>query len=398
VRVLAITKIFPNAAEPLAAPFNRQQFAALAKHCHLEVMATLPWYPGAGLMAKWSSAGKLATVPARDRIAGIEVSHPRTLFVPRIAHGTWGPLYAASIAPLLVRHRGNVDVVLGSWVYPDGFAAVIASRLLGVPCVIKLHGSDINVIAKLPGPRMLTRWALPRAERVVAVSRALADEAIVLGAPRDRVAIVMNGVDEMIFHPRDRTTARAELGLPAGPLALYVGNLKEVKGVLDLGAAWARVLAEVPDATLVVVGDGPLQAQVAAELVPFGERARMVPAVSLDRVPVWMAACDVLVLPSHAEGTPNVVLEALACGRRVVASAVGGVPDVLARPELGALAPPRDPDALGAALALALRTPYDPGVVATLGARGGWDASAAALHAVLADAVGARVPGQVRRS
>jgi teichuronic acid biosynthesis glycosyltransferase TuaC len=96
LRVLAITKIFPNSAEPLAAPFNRQQFAALRAHCDLEVMATIPWYPGAGLLAKWSSAGKLARVPRRETIAGIEVTHPRTLFVPKGAFATWGPLYAAS--------------------------------------------------------------------------------------------------------------------------------------------------------------------------------------------------------------------------------------------------------------------------------------------------------------
>lgn len=393
LRVLAITKIFPNAAEPLAAPFNRQQFGALAKLCRLEVMATLPWYPGAGLMAKWSSAGKLATVPAREQIAGIEVTHPKTLFVPRLAHVTWGPLYAASIAPLLAKQRGHVDVVLGAWAYPDGFAAVVAARLLGVPAVIKLHGSDVNVIAKLPGPRRLTGWAFGRAARVVAVSRALADEAVAMGAPRDRVRVVMNGVDETIFHPRDRAAARAELGLPAGPLAVYIGNLKDVKGVQDLPAIWERTLAAVPDATLAVVGSGPLQAQVAAGLAPFGERARMIEAQPLARVPLFMAAADVLVLPSHNEGTPNVVLEALACGRRVVGTTVGGVPDVLARPELGALAPPRDPAAFGAALATALATPYEPAVVAALGARGGWDASAAALHAVLREATGASVAG-----
>ncbi len=391
LRVLAITKIFPNAAEPLAAPFNRQQFSALAKLCKLDVMATLPWYPGAGLMAKWSSAGKLAAVPRADRIAGIDVTHPRTLFVPRLAHVTWGPLYAASIAPLLLKHRGHVDVVLGAWAYPDGFAAVVAAKLLGVPAVIKLHGSDVNVIAKLPGPRKLTSWAFSQARRVVAVSRALADEAVDLGAPRDRVRVVMNGVDESIFHPRDRAAARAELGLPSGPLAVYIGNLKEVKGVLDLAAIWERTLKDVPDATLIVVGSGPLQAQVAAGLAPFGERARMIDAQPLSRVPLLMAAADVLVLPSHHEGTPNVVLEALACGRRVVGSAVGGVPDVLAKPELGALAPAREPERFGAVLAVALRTHYDPAVVAALGARGGWDASASALHAVLADAAGASV-------
>jgi glycosyltransferase involved in cell wall biosynthesis len=380
LRVLAITKIFPNAAEPLSAPFNRQQFRALATRCDLRVMATLPWYPGAGLMARWSSAGKLGRVPRRETIDGIAVTHPRTLFVPRVAHGSWGVLYAASIAPHLVRYRGGVDVVLGSWAYPDGFAAVVAAQLLGVPCVVKLHGSDINLIAKLPGPRRMSAWALPRATRVVAVSRALADEAVALGVPRERVAIVMNGVDGELFHPRDRAAARAELGLPAGePLALYVGNLKQEKGVLDLARAWA----DVPAGRLAIVGGGPARAALEATLPA---RATLHGPQPLAAIPTWLAACDVLVLPSHAEGTPNVVLEALACGRRVVATRVGGIPDLLSTPVLGTLVPPGDPRALAAALAQALRDPYDAAQIAALGARGGWDDSAAALFDVIAEA------------
>ena len=117
LRVLAITKIFPNVAEPLSAPFNRQQFAALRAHCELDVMATIPWFPGAGWLARWSSAGKLARVPARETIEGLAVSHPRTLFVPRLGHLAWGPLYAASIARHVLAFRGSVDVVLGSWAY-----------------------------------------------------------------------------------------------------------------------------------------------------------------------------------------------------------------------------------------------------------------------------------------
>lgn len=389
MRVLAITKIFPNAAEPLAAPFNRQQFAALSKLCELEVLATLPWFPGAGLLAKWSSAGKLAKVPRRERIEGIPVSHPRTLFVPRLAHGAWGAMYAASIAPQLVRYRNKVDVILGSWAYPDGFASVLAARALGVPCVVKLHGSDINYIIKMPGPRRMSSWALPRAHKIVAVSRALADEVEKLGVPRDKIALVMNGVDGELFHPRDRAAARRELGLPEhGKLALYVGNLKEEKGVLDLARAWG----EVRDAMLAIVGGGPARGALEALVAPMGDRVRVAGPQPLAAVPTWMAACDVLVLPSHAEGTPNVVLEALASGRRVVATNVGGIPDLITRPELGSLVPPREPRALAVALQHALGASYDPADVAKLGARGGWEASAQALHEILAGAAGARAP------
>lgn len=388
LRVLAITKIFPNAAEPLSAPFNRQQFTALARRCELHVMATLPWFPGAGLLSKWSSAGKLAQVPRRERIAGIDVTHPRTLFVPRLAHGAWGPLYIASIAPAVMRYRGKVDVVLGSWAYPDGFAAVLAAKLLGVPCVVKLHGSDVNLLAKLPGPRRMLAWALPRANRVVAVSRALADEAVALGADRSRIAIVMNGVDGELFHPRDREAARTELDLPPGPLALYVGNLKDEKGVLDLAQAWREV--RVPGATLAIVGGGPARGALEAATANL-TNVRLVGPQPLDRIPTWLAACDVLVLPSHAEGTPNVVLEALACGRRVVATRVGGIPDLITSPTLGTLVPPHEIAPLTEALAHALASPYDADEVARLGARGGWEASADALYAVLAGAAGASV-------
>jgi len=391
MRVLAITKIFPNAAEPLSAPFNRQQFAALSQHCDLEVMATIPWFPGAGLLGKWSTAGKLARVPRRETLAGLSVTHPRTLFIPKGAFASWGPLYAASIAPSLAAYRNKVDVVLGAWAYPDGFAAVVAAKLLGVPCVVKLHGSDINIVAKQKGARTMTAWALPKADRIVAVSKPLAEEVIAMGVARERVAIVMNGVDGELFKPGDRTAARRELGLPAhAPIAVYVGNLKPEKGVLDLGRAWGKVLEQVPDATLLVLGDGPLSSDLSALTSAHGERVRLIPRQPLERVPPYLAAADILVLPSHSEGTPNVVLETLASGRRVVATSVGGVPDLITDARLGTLVPPRDPDALARGIADALRTPYDASEVAQLGARGGWAASALALHTVLADAARAR--------
>jgi glycosyltransferase involved in cell wall biosynthesis len=100
-----------------------------------------------------------------------------------------------------------------------------------------------------------------------------------------------------------------------------------------------------------------------------------------------MAAADVIALPSWNEGTPNVVIEALACGRRVVATAVGGTPDLVTSPLFGALVPPRSPAALAAALNGALATPYDPHAVARAAHTLSWDDSAAALHAVLEEAL-----------
>jgi teichuronic acid biosynthesis glycosyltransferase TuaC len=393
LRVLVITKIFPNAAEPTSAPFNRQQIVALARSCHVEVLATIPWYPGAGLLAGRSSAGRLTDVPGHEVIEGIDVRHPRTLFVPRVAHGLWAPLYVASLAPMATAYRGKIDVVLGTWAYPDGVAAVALARLLGVPAVVKLHGSDMNMIAKLPGPRRLLRLALPRAARVVAVSRALADEARALGVADDRLAVVLNGVDADLFRPRDRAAARRELGLPTGArFVLYVGNLKETKGVLDLAAAFERIGAAHPSIHLAVVGGGEARAALDALASRWPGRVTLAGPRPLAEIPTWMAACDVLTLPSWAEGTPNVVLEALASGRRVVASSVGGIPDLITSDAFGELVPARDPAALAIALGRAALADYDADALARRAARGGWAESAAQLAAVLAAACGKSPP------
>ncbi|HLK35261.1 MAG TPA: glycosyltransferase family 4 protein [Polyangiaceae bacterium] len=384
MRVLIMTKIFPNRVEPLSSPFNREQFAALGRLCDVEVFATIPWFPGARTFRRWSRAGQLFGVPSRDRIDGLTVRHPRFLFVPKVGGSTAGPLYAASLAARLWPYRRRMDVLLGSWAYPDGFAAVMLGRLLRVPSVIKIHGSDMDVVARLPGPRRYLQWALPRAERVVAVSRPLRDHAVALGAAPDRVDIVPNGVDVATFRPADRAEARRELGLPSDArVVLYVGRVEREKGAVDLVRAFGLGASKLGGTELVVIGDGSALPECRRLATDHGAPVTFKGARPHEEVPRWLAACDVLALPSWHEGMPNAVLEAIACGRRVVATRVGGIPDVIDSDRLGVLVPPRDPPALAAALARAARTPYDPASVAAAAGIPGWESSARLLHRTL---------------
>jgi glycosyltransferase involved in cell wall biosynthesis len=377
LRVLVITKLYPNALEPMLAPFNRQQLGALAAlpGVSVTILATVPTFPGARLVGSRSRAAAMTAIPAHERIDGQTIAHPRTLYVPRV-HGLNAALYAASLLPRVLGLRGQFDVLLGCWAYPDGAASVLLARALGVPAVVKVHGSDINVVAAMPGPRRVLRALLPRASRVVAVSRALAEQTAALGVARERIDLVWNGVDASLFAPRPRAAALAELGLDPGKRwVLYVGRLEERKGVLDLAAA----MAQLPhDICCHVVGDCAMHAELARQ-----PRLTLAGKQPLERIPTYLAAAHALVLPSWAEGTPNVLLEALAAGRRCVATRVGGCADVLDRPELGELVPAREPAALAAAIARVARSDYDPQEIARLGARGGWADSARALLASL---------------
>jgi teichuronic acid biosynthesis glycosyltransferase TuaC len=280
MRVLAVTKIFPNSVRPLAEPNMRQQYCALARLCELRVLATIPWYPGASLLARWSPAGSLSAVPPREIIAGLAVDHPRYLLVPVVGLPIQAHLYAASVLPSVWAARRDTDIIFSTFVYPDGVAAVLLGRLLRLPVVIEALGTDVNVVGQRPVVRRLLRRHLPDASRIVAVSRPLARSLCDLGARPDRVDVLPTGVDRSIFYPRQRGVERARLAVPGdAQVLLYVGNLVREKGIEDLVVAFQQVSRTNPKARLYVAGEGPLGAALSE-----GEEGRRGLIVRLGRL------------------------------------------------------------------------------------------------------------------
>jgi glycosyltransferase involved in cell wall biosynthesis len=393
MRVVVVTKIFPSSLEPLSAPFNRLQIGELASQCDVEVLAAIPHVPLARALSVPARAARLASLPAHERVQGVDVTYVRQLYVPRVGLSVAVPLYLASLWPHASRLRA-ADVVLATWAYPDGCASVLAARALGKPCVVKVHGTDVNGVLQRGAARRVAARILPAADALVAVSRPLGDELVRLGVPRGRVHRVANGVDAGVFFPRDRAEARRSLGVPAeARVVLFVGRLEPQKGIRELVDAFDRLRARAPEAVLALVGDGVSTAEVRARVAPWGAAARVLGAQPQEAVAAWMGACDLLVLPSWAEGTPNVVLEALASGRPVVATSVGGIPDLLADDRAGVLVPPRDARALEDALAYALHASWDEDAVRACGPRP-WKDSADALREVLEGVTASRRPAR----
>ncbi len=294
------------------------------------------------------------------------------------------------------RARHRYDVILGTWAYPDGWASVVLGRLHRIPVVVKVHGSDINVIAQKKLQRLQLKTILPQAAAVVAVSQPLADEVANLGISREHIHVIRNGVDGQLFSPGNRESARTLLATQhpgiahiiesERPMVLYVGNLKRSKGIFDLLEAWPQVARQIDQAVLCVIGGGPAAKEVAQRCTEV-ESAYAIGPVDHDQVPKWLRASTALCLPSWNEGTPNVVLEALSCDRPVVATQVGGIPDLLDDPILGSLVCPRDPHHLATRLIELLSNPRTPNEVSAAAKIIDWEESARALHRVLVDAV-----------
>jgi len=245
------------------------------------------------------------------------------------------------------------DVVLGHFLYPDGVAAVRLAEELGLPSGLVAHGSDVHDHCGVPARLAQVRQACSTAKALIAVSEPLRQRMMELGLPAESASVLPCGYDPELFQPMERAAARRAIGLGDGPWLLFVGMLRPIKRVdLVLSA-----LAKLPEAQLAIVGDGPLKTKLADQARKLGvaRRVRFAGPQPRQHVGTWMAAADCLVLASDHEGTPTVLVESLAMGTPAVATAVGGIPDLLG----GScrLVPPNDSAALAAAVRETLANP-----------------------------------------
>lgn len=312
----------------------------------------------------------------------------RFLGIPGLASLNAGSIALSTAKHLAAeRRRGcSYDLILGAFAYPEGCAAVLLGKLLGLPTVVKCHGSDLNRVPQHhPLARLQLQQLLPRADRVVAVSQGLGRVAEELGVQRERLRVVYNGVNKERFFPRDRGAARAQLGLPADrKLALFVGHLAPHKGAEDLLKAAAHLKNLSPGAELLFIGDGPLAGRVRAAEATLP--VRLIGPRPHAQIADYLAATDLLTLPSWGEGMPNVVREAHAAGRPVVATEVGGIPEAVHHPALGRLVPVKAPEALAHALAAQLSEGSDSDEILRRAEVPNWTESAAQLMGVLREA------------
>jgi glycosyltransferase involved in cell wall biosynthesis len=282
--------------------------------------------------------------------------------------------------------RFRPDAVWAHFLVPAGLIAALAYK---APLVVTAHGQDVRNIGRVPGVRAATRYVVRRAASVVAVSDFLRRE-LESAVPEaaGKVEVVDCGVDLDRFSVRDAAEARRELGWESdGTAFLCLGALSERKNVLRLARAFERR----GEGSLVFVGDGELRSALEGR-----PGVRLVGRVPHDAVPTWIAAADVVCQPSLIEPFGLATLEAMAAGRSVVATRVGGPPEFVTG-GAGVLVDPEDEDALVRALAESASFPR-PNLAAREAASGhGVKRQAARVEEILERALSSRKAG-IRRS
>jgi len=375
MRLLIVTSQFPIAGEPNRGRPIHQTVRELSKLADVRVLSPVASYP------RWATPRSYlfrASDPAHT-VPDCDVRYVEYPALPLLTRPFNGWLCARTLhAPL---REFAPDVVLSYWLYPDAFGAMRAARRARLPLVVGARGSDLRVRDAVS--RRLTRPVLHAAQRILVVSEDLGRVAARdYDADPARIRAIPNGCDAAIFHPRDRGEARAALGIDAdAELVVYVGRLVPEKGLRELLDAMAALAPQRPTLRLALVGEGPMRAELETRVAADPSlRVHLAGAQGPREVARWMAASDLVTLPSYSEGHPNVLVEALACGRPVVATPVGGIPEVVDA-DCGLLVAARDPLALAAGLrdALdrpALGQPWDEDALSRRFSRG-WDAVAA---------------------
>jgi glycosyltransferase involved in cell wall biosynthesis len=243
-------------------------------------------------------------------------------------------------------------------------------------------GSDINRIGDRISA-MHTRTVLREADFLITVSDDLRKKAVAMGAAPEKTRAIVNGCDLSVFHVRDRLEARQKLHIDTAVEAVvYIGRMDVKKGLRELVEAASSLHPQRTNLHVYLVGEGPDRPTIESAIRAKNATnyIHALPACAFDEVAVWMAAADLVTLPSYMEGCPNVVLEALACGRPVVATNVGGIPEIM-NDACGRLVPPREPVGLARALASVLDATWDAAAISAHWSRS-WITVAAELLAV----------------
>jgi glycosyltransferase involved in cell wall biosynthesis len=310
----------------------------------------------------------------------VEVFHPYWGYPPFGGALNGILLFISLVIPVLrLKKHFDFKLIDAHFAHPDGVAAALAAWISGRPFIVTLRGNETMHSRKLVRGALIG-WVLRRASRVVTVSERLKLFAINAGARLERVTTISNGIDASVFYPRDREASRRRFQIdPGETLVVSAGALIERKGHHRIVRALKPLVASGRNIRLLIAGtpgrEGNFEAEIEQTVneCDMSTRVHLLGHVNQQDLPMLMSAADIFCLASSREGWPNVVHEAMGCGTPVVATDIGGIPEMVPSGEYGCVVPPGDQGALELALEEATNRNWDRDAIAKWAHSRSWE-------------------------
>ena len=355
IKVAVVTAHYPSSTRPTDGRSAYQTLRALPLSVDVQV-----FYPNPAHLSLFKSRrnGRSNPGDSYNPPPDVKVNYFDYPVLPLISRPFNGWMAARALLPHV--RTFAPDLILSYFIYPGAFAALQIGRALSIPVVAGGVGSDVHSICD-PISALHSRTVMQEVDFLFTVSEDLRKKAIGMGASPERTRSLLNGCDLSVFHVRNRLEARGKLHIEqASEAVVYIGRMDVKKGLRELVEAAAALHPQRPNLHVYMVGEGPDKPLIESAIQSNNATSfvHAPGACTFDEVADWMTAADLVTLPSYMEGCPNVVLEALACGRPVVATNVGGIPEIM-NVNCGQLVPPRDSPALARALAEVLDRTWD---------------------------------------
>jgi len=370
MKILVLTDLFPKPQNPNHGIFIYQWAFHLAKMCNLTVYQVI-----------FQETNKPIAKDGLARFREIYQQSQPFAWIQRIKtlsrfDRIWlrSLQFYRQVESDLAQSVGEFDVIIGQMGCPGGFAAVRLAKKFGKKSVVGLRGSDVNLYFSIPILKRFIRWTINHADRLVTVSEAMKAELIRRGYSASKTDVVYNGIDESLFYPLDLAESRKRLHLPQNKkILLFVGSLTITSKGIDL---LLDAVQEITESNLMVylIGTGEEKPQIEALIhqKQLSDKIILHEPVPHAKLNDWFNAADLLVLPSRREGVPNVILEAMATGTPVVASNVGGIPEIVIPEISGLLHQPGSESDLREKITQALNHTWDKKIISQSSRRYSW--------------------------
>jgi len=364
-KILIITNLYPLPWQPTRAMFNYQQFG------HLEAKAEVYYLIPVAIPDWWKHRKQLDNVEKN-------IKYVPYIYIPKFGRRFYGKLMQWSLSILASSWIKSISPtkILASWAYPDAVAAVEIAKKFNTEFYLKVHGSDINMHATFPERAKQITAMANHAQGILSVSQDLANKMVYMGINKDKIHVIYNGVNLEKFIPKPADNS--------SPYIIFIGNLKHDKGVIELLNAFIQIHKQFPDLKLHYIGSGNMAVKL-QEIISknqLEEKVILEGVKAHDQLPDIIAQAKLLALPSYNEGVPNVILEAMACATPVVATNVGGIPEVVTK-ETGVIATEITANAIAFSLQEALEKNWDYSAIRSHAELFSWEKNTNELAAML---------------